>query len=163
MWLIVLACVLHRGHTYAPPALQAVQQMSVTLSSDHRVVDGAVAAQWLNVFKGSVHACLSTSHDNRSRHFPLYRIASRTSFPEPCAGDLARTKLNQTKHDVTCDLRSHCVMCRYIEEPMTMLLWSLTRITLKLGRNIQHMFWECTLMFIDIHIFHTFYFRNVTR
>jgi pyruvate dehydrogenase E2 component (dihydrolipoamide acetyltransferase) len=25
--------------------------MLVTLSSDHRVVDGAVAAQWLNKFK----------------------------------------------------------------------------------------------------------------
>jgi len=25
--------------------------MSVTLSADHRVVDGAVGAQWLNAFK----------------------------------------------------------------------------------------------------------------
>lgn len=31
---------------------QAVSKMSATLSSDHRVVDGAVAAKWLNVFKG---------------------------------------------------------------------------------------------------------------
>lgn len=53
------ACVLAVGGTqtrFVPNpednSPMAVQQMSVTLSSDHRVVDGAVAAQWLNVFKG---------------------------------------------------------------------------------------------------------------
>ena len=29
-----------------------VKVMKVTLSSDHRTVDGAVAAQWLQSFKG---------------------------------------------------------------------------------------------------------------
>jgi len=55
------ACVLAVGGTQtrfvANPednSPMAVQQMSVTLSSDHRVVDGAVAAQWLNVFKGYI-------------------------------------------------------------------------------------------------------------
>lgn len=33
-------------------SLQQVQVMSVTLSCDHRVVDGAVGAQWLQAFKG---------------------------------------------------------------------------------------------------------------
>ncbi len=28
------------------------EQMTVTLSCDHRVVDGAVGAQWLQAFKG---------------------------------------------------------------------------------------------------------------
>jgi len=53
------ACVLAVGGTkmtFVPNpednSPMAVQQMSVTLSSDHRVVDGAVAAQWLNTFKG---------------------------------------------------------------------------------------------------------------
>lgn len=30
------------------------QVMSVTLSCDHRVVDGAVGAQWLQAFKGFI-------------------------------------------------------------------------------------------------------------
>jgi len=53
------ACVLAVGGTkmtFVPNpednSPMAVNQMSVTLSSDHRVVDGAVAAQWLNTFKG---------------------------------------------------------------------------------------------------------------
>ena len=29
---------------------RAINQMTVTLSCDHRVVDGAVGAQWLNSF-----------------------------------------------------------------------------------------------------------------
>ena len=33
-----------------------VSRMSVTLSCDHRVVDGAVGAQWLKEFKGSVES-----------------------------------------------------------------------------------------------------------
>ena len=28
------------------------EQMTVTLSCDHRVIDGAVGAQWLQAFKG---------------------------------------------------------------------------------------------------------------
>lgn len=32
-------------------AFRSVQVMSVTLSCDHRVVDGAIGAQWLNHFK----------------------------------------------------------------------------------------------------------------
>ncbi|KAJ3342452.1 hypothetical protein HDU93_002210 [Gonapodya sp. JEL0774] len=35
----------------APKGFVTVSSMNVTLSSDHRVVDGAVAAQWLNAFK----------------------------------------------------------------------------------------------------------------
>jgi len=31
-----------------------VEQMTVTLSCDHRVVDGAVGAQWLQAFKGYI-------------------------------------------------------------------------------------------------------------
>ena len=31
-----------------------VQVMNVTLSCDHRVVDGAVGAQWLQAFKGYI-------------------------------------------------------------------------------------------------------------
>jgi pyruvate dehydrogenase E2 component (dihydrolipoamide acetyltransferase) len=31
-----------------------VDYMTVTLSCDHRVVDGAVGAQWLKAFKGYV-------------------------------------------------------------------------------------------------------------
>lgn len=34
------------------PAYTTAQVMSVTLSCDHRVIDGAVGAQWLQVFKG---------------------------------------------------------------------------------------------------------------
>ena len=30
--------------------------MNVTLSADHRVVDGAVGAQWLQAFKGYLEA-----------------------------------------------------------------------------------------------------------
>jgi len=33
---------------------QEVQVMNVTLSCDHRVVDGAVGAQWLQAFKGYI-------------------------------------------------------------------------------------------------------------
>ena len=33
---------------------KVVQMMNVTLSCDHRVVDGAVGAMWLNAFKGYI-------------------------------------------------------------------------------------------------------------
>jgi len=33
--------------------------MEVTLSVDHRVIDGAVAAQWLAAFKGFIEAPLT--------------------------------------------------------------------------------------------------------
>ena len=36
------------------PAFKVVSRMSVTLSCDHRVVDGAVGAQWLQEFKAAV-------------------------------------------------------------------------------------------------------------
>jgi pyruvate dehydrogenase E2 component (dihydrolipoamide acetyltransferase) len=36
-----------------------VQSMLVTLSCDHRVVDGAVGAEWLQAFKGLVEAPLT--------------------------------------------------------------------------------------------------------
>ena len=35
-----------------PNDLKVVQVMNVTLSCDHRVVDGAMGAMWLNAFKG---------------------------------------------------------------------------------------------------------------
>ena len=35
-----------------PNDLKVVQVMNVTLSCDHRVVDGAMGATWLNAFKG---------------------------------------------------------------------------------------------------------------
>ena len=34
--------------------LKWVKKMSVTLSCDHRVIDGAIGAKWLNVFKNSM-------------------------------------------------------------------------------------------------------------
>jgi len=54
------SCILAIGSTEAKlvPApeeergFKVVQNMQVTLSSDHRVVDGAVAARWLSAFKG---------------------------------------------------------------------------------------------------------------
>ncbi len=53
------ACILAVGTTElhpvfseaAPNKVEFVNKMLVTLSSDHRVVDGAVAARWLNVFR----------------------------------------------------------------------------------------------------------------
>lgn len=53
------ACILAVGSTElhpvfsetAPNKVEFVNKMLVTLSSDHRVVDGAVAARWLNVFR----------------------------------------------------------------------------------------------------------------
>ncbi len=36
----------------SPGGYKFVEQMTVTLSCDHRVVDGAVGAQWLQAFKG---------------------------------------------------------------------------------------------------------------
>ena len=53
------ACILAVGSTdlqpvfseSAPGKVDFVHKMSVTLSSDHRVVDGAIAARWLNVFR----------------------------------------------------------------------------------------------------------------
>ncbi|TFK30555.1 dihydrolipoyllysine-residue acetyltransferase [Coprinopsis marcescibilis] len=54
------SCILAVGATQARlvPApeeergFKTVQVMKVTLSSDHRTVDGAIAARWLNAFKG---------------------------------------------------------------------------------------------------------------
>ncbi|KAF8807519.1 dihydrolipoamide acetyltransferase [Phlegmacium glaucopus] len=54
------SCILAVGSTQAKivPApeeergFKTVQVMKVTLSSDHRTVDGAVGARWLNAFKG---------------------------------------------------------------------------------------------------------------
>jgi pyruvate dehydrogenase E2 component (dihydrolipoamide acetyltransferase) len=54
------SCILAIGSTEAKlvPApedergFKVVQNMQVTLSSDHRTVDGAVAARWLSAFKG---------------------------------------------------------------------------------------------------------------
>ena len=40
-------------------APKEVQVMTVTLSCDHRVVDGAVGAQWLQAFKGFIEAPLT--------------------------------------------------------------------------------------------------------
>ena len=34
--------------------VKVVQVMNVTLSCDHRVVDGAMGATWLNAFKGYI-------------------------------------------------------------------------------------------------------------
>jgi pyruvate dehydrogenase E2 component (dihydrolipoamide acetyltransferase) len=39
--------------------VKSVPVMNVTLSSDHRVVDGAVAAQWLQKFKGYIENPIS--------------------------------------------------------------------------------------------------------
>jgi len=38
----------------APNGFETATIMSVTLSCDHRVVDGAVGAQWLQAFKGYI-------------------------------------------------------------------------------------------------------------
>ena len=54
------ACILAISSTNATlvPApeeekgFKTVQIMKVTLSSDHRIVDGAVAARWMSAFKG---------------------------------------------------------------------------------------------------------------
>jgi pyruvate dehydrogenase E2 component (dihydrolipoamide acetyltransferase) len=54
------SCILAVGSTEATlvPAAEeergfkTVQIMKVTLSSDHRTVDGAVAARWMAAFKG---------------------------------------------------------------------------------------------------------------
>ena len=54
------SCILAVGATQPRlvPALEeergfkTVQTMKVTLSSDHRTVDGAIAARWLTAFKG---------------------------------------------------------------------------------------------------------------
>jgi len=54
------SCILAVGSTEAKlvPApeeergFKVVQVMKVTLSSDHRTVDGAVGARWLTAFKG---------------------------------------------------------------------------------------------------------------
>ena len=54
------SCILAVGATSPKlvPALEedrgfkVVQSMKVTLSSDHRTVDGAVGARWLKAFKG---------------------------------------------------------------------------------------------------------------
>lgn len=53
------ACILAVGATEkrivvdesAEQGLRTANVMTVTLSSDHRVVDGAVGAQWLSAFK----------------------------------------------------------------------------------------------------------------
>lgn len=54
------ACILAIGSTVPtvvpapdePQGFKTVPIMKVTLSSDHRVVDGAVGARWLGAFKG---------------------------------------------------------------------------------------------------------------
>jgi len=54
------SCILAIGSTQATlvpdpeeeRGIKTVQVMKATLSSDHRVVDGAVGAQWLAAFKG---------------------------------------------------------------------------------------------------------------
>ena len=54
------SCILAVGSTQptlvpAPETEQGfktVNKMNVTLSSDHRTVDGALAARWLGAFKG---------------------------------------------------------------------------------------------------------------
>jgi pyruvate dehydrogenase E2 component (dihydrolipoamide acetyltransferase) len=54
------SCILAVGGTQtrlvpAPEeerGFKTVQTMKVTLSADHRVVDGAIAARWLSAFKG---------------------------------------------------------------------------------------------------------------
>jgi pyruvate dehydrogenase E2 component (dihydrolipoamide acetyltransferase) len=54
------SCILAVGSTEATlvPApeeergFKTVQIMKVTLSSDHRTVDGAIAARWMAAFKG---------------------------------------------------------------------------------------------------------------
>ena len=38
-------------YVFVTPRFRAAQVMTVTLSSDHRTVDGAVGAQWLAAFK----------------------------------------------------------------------------------------------------------------
>lgn len=56
------SCILAIGSTEKKPVFDAdsensikwVSNMTVTLSCDHRVVDGAVGAQWLNAFKGYI-------------------------------------------------------------------------------------------------------------
>ena len=40
-------------------ALAIQTMMSVTMSCDHRVIDGALGAQWLNVFKSLIEDPLS--------------------------------------------------------------------------------------------------------
>ncbi len=54
------SCILAVGGTQAKlvaapedeRGFKVVQSMKVTLSSDHRTVDGAVGARWLAAFKG---------------------------------------------------------------------------------------------------------------
>jgi pyruvate dehydrogenase E2 component (dihydrolipoamide acetyltransferase) len=54
------SCILAVGATQAKmvPALEeergfkVIQSMKVTLSSDHRSVDGAIGARWLTAFRG---------------------------------------------------------------------------------------------------------------
>jgi pyruvate dehydrogenase E2 component (dihydrolipoamide acetyltransferase) len=43
----------------SPKGFKAIKVMKVTLSPDHRVVDGAVAAQWLQKFKSYIENPLS--------------------------------------------------------------------------------------------------------
>jgi pyruvate dehydrogenase E2 component (dihydrolipoamide acetyltransferase) len=40
-------------------SLEAASLMRVTLSADHRVVDGALGAEWLQAFKGYIENPLS--------------------------------------------------------------------------------------------------------
>lgn len=60
------ACILAVGGAQRQAVMDAdtgapkeVQVMTVTLSCDHRVVDGAVGAQWLQAFKGFIEAPLT--------------------------------------------------------------------------------------------------------
>jgi pyruvate dehydrogenase E2 component (dihydrolipoamide acetyltransferase) len=50
-----LRCVIEIGDD----KYMVVPYMSVTLSADHRVVDGAIGAQWLAAFKGYVEEPVS--------------------------------------------------------------------------------------------------------
>ena len=61
----VQSCILAIGGTHKEPIVDkdgiitAASLMRVTLSADHRVVDGALAAEWLNAFKGYIENPLS--------------------------------------------------------------------------------------------------------
>ena len=59
------SCILAIGGTHKEAivgedgAVTAASLMRVTLSADHRVVDGALAAEWLQAFKGYIENPLS--------------------------------------------------------------------------------------------------------
>ena len=59
------SCILAIGGTVKEPvvakdgSLEAASLMRVTLSADHRVVDGALGAEWMQAFKGYIENPLS--------------------------------------------------------------------------------------------------------